>query len=60
MNWRTTSYTHNGGNCVEVSESHQQRIHRIRDTKNRTHGYLEFHRHEWQSFLHALRNNELD
>lgn len=50
--WHKSSYSANGGECVEVSEGE---ITLVRDTQNRTHGYLSVPSGEWDALLSLLR-----
>ncbi|CAM3792264.1 DUF397 domain-containing protein [Nocardiopsis rhodophaea] len=52
--WRTSSYSQNGGQCVEVRE-HACGTD-IRDTRHRDAGHLTFPLDEWRSFLRDLRS----
>ena len=52
MQWHKSSYSTNGGDCIEVAEG--QRV-LIRDTQHREHGHLTFDPHEWSSLLNTLR-----
>jgi hypothetical protein len=49
--WHKSSYSANGGNCVEARES----VHGadVRDTQNREAGHLSFGRTEWLAALAA-------
>ena len=49
--WHKSSYSANGGNCVEVAEGP---VTYIRDTQNRELGYLEARTAEWTAFLRAM------
>lgn len=51
--WRTSSYTSNGANCVEVAVTPW--LVGVRDTKARGDGTLEFDSGRWTDFLHALK-----
>jgi hypothetical protein len=53
MNWRKATYTHNGGNCVEVADSSGTVM--VRDTKNRDGGALAFGAGAWAAFLASIR-----
>jgi hypothetical protein len=52
MNWRKATYTHNGGNCVEVADSSGTVM--VRDTKNRDGGALAFGTAAWERFIKSL------
>ncbi|MFB8765332.1 DUF397 domain-containing protein [Nocardiopsis alba] len=49
--WHKSSYSANGGNCVEVSEGATTHI---RDTQNRALAELNLPAHEWSAFLTTL------
>ena len=51
--WHKSSYSANGGNCVEARE----RIGGadVRDTQNRDAGHLEFTRGEWAALVNVVR-----
>jgi hypothetical protein len=54
LNWRTPSYSGNGGgNCVEVAGLGLRVM--VRDTKNRDGGALAFTADAWQAFTRSLR-----
>jgi hypothetical protein len=55
--WRRSSRTYGGGNCVEVAPVHGQRID-IRDSKNPTGAVLRFTTTEWNVFVADLRRGE--
>ncbi|MFE1078584.1 DUF397 domain-containing protein [Nocardiopsis alba] len=50
--WHKSSYSANGGNCVEVSEGATTHL---RDTQNRGLAELSLPKAEWSALLHALR-----
>jgi hypothetical protein len=52
--WHKSSYSANGGNCVEVREF-EAGAH-VRDTQNREAGYLTFARREWVALLSGTRS----
>ncbi|MET9797439.1 DUF397 domain-containing protein [Nocardiopsis alba] len=52
--WRKSSYSGgNGGNCVEACSTDKGAA--MRDTQNRSLGYLEASQSEWSGFLQALK-----
>lgn len=53
--WHTSSYSQNGGQCVEVRE-HAQGAD-VRDTKYRAAGHLSFSPDEWRYFLRDLKRD---
>jgi len=57
LRWRKSSYSGNGGNCVEVAE-HDGLI-LIRDTKDHGHGpVLRYTPAEWRAFVAGVRAGE--
>ncbi|MBB6119492.1 DUF397 domain-containing protein [Nocardiopsis algeriensis] len=54
FSWRTSSYSTEQGECVEVSEGF---FTGVRDTKNRELGALFFSASEWQAFLGSARKD---
>ncbi|WP_017588117.1 DUF397 domain-containing protein [Nocardiopsis ganjiahuensis] len=52
MRWFKSSYSTNGGDCVEVAEGHNVLI---RDTKHRQHGHLSFDHQAWAHLLNTLQ-----
>jgi hypothetical protein len=48
MNWHKSSYSPNGGNCVEVAEGPTTHV---RDTVNRDAGHLSVPGGEWVALL---------
>ncbi|MEU3231331.1 DUF397 domain-containing protein [Nocardiopsis alba] len=52
--WHKSSYSANGGNCVEVSEG---RTTNVRDTQNRSLSELSMPASEWSALLSALRTD---
>lgn len=58
--WRKSSYSGNGGECVEVGQAVDGMI-LLRDTKDCGDGSV--HRYtpeEWRAFLAGVRNGEFD
>lgn len=55
LEFRKSSYSTNGGDCVEVAES---RSVLIRDTQNRDLGHLSFETAEWAGLLTALKTHQ--
>ncbi|HUN36789.1 MAG TPA: DUF397 domain-containing protein [Trebonia sp.] len=51
--WRTSSYSNNGGNCVEVAAS--QGLVGVRDTRHRAGAALTFSPQAWQRFARSLK-----
>lgn len=52
--WRTSSYSNNGGACVEVARNLPGRV-LVRDSKDRTGPVLTLAAGEWQAFLTAVK-----
>ncbi|MEU6129273.1 DUF397 domain-containing protein [Saccharopolyspora sp. NPDC047091] len=51
-NWRTSSYSNGGGQCVEVGGLPGGAA--VRDSKDRAAGHLSFDRPQWTVFLAAV------
>lgn len=51
--WRTSSYSSNGGDCVEVGHRTDEVL--VRDTKDRLGGALTVSRVPWQALLDQVR-----
>jgi hypothetical protein len=57
MDWRTSSYTGNGGgNCVEVADP--AGVVLVRDTKDRDGGTLAFSAGAWRAFAVSIKRGE--
>jgi len=54
VQWRKSSYSGSGDNCVEVAETPEAVVF-VRDTQNRHLGYLKFSAQDWTAFLHTLK-----
>jgi hypothetical protein len=52
--WRTSSYSSQDGNCVEVAPDLAGRV-LVRDTKNRDDAVLALSAAEWRRFTGALK-----
>lgn len=52
--WRTSSYSNNGGNCVEVMAAKD--VIGVRDTKDRAGTALTFGPEAWQRFSARLKD----
>ncbi len=57
--WRTSSYSGNGANCVEVTADADLR-YLVRDTKHRDGPVLAFTLDEWASFTAGIKAGEFD
>ena len=57
--WRKSSYSTNGGNCVEVARN-LPGIVAVRDSKNPDGPILEFSPAGWQAFTAGVRHGEFD
>jgi hypothetical protein len=51
--WRTSSYSNNGGECVELSATSAHI--RVRDTRHRAGAVLTFTQEAWERFTVSLR-----
>lgn len=56
--WRTSSYTNNGGACVEVADNLPGLV-AVRDSKDRSGPVLVFTRAQWREFTAGIRSGEL-
>ncbi|MEV7089332.1 DUF397 domain-containing protein [Streptomyces sp. NPDC093085] len=56
-NWFTSSYSHNGGECVEAAINLPGAVP-IRDTKNVDGPVLMFLPAAWTSFVHGVRQGD--
>lgn len=52
VGWHKSSYSTNGGDCVEVAEG---QVVLVRDTKHRELGHLTVESAEWTTLLNALK-----
>ncbi len=55
--WRTSSYTNNGGACVEVADN-QPGIVAVRDSKDRHEPMLAFSREDWRAFVRTIKDGQ--
>ncbi|WP_461296354.1 DUF397 domain-containing protein [Streptomyces harbinensis] len=55
--WRRSSYSTNGGNCVEVREGLAEVVP-VRDSKSPNGPILTFTKTCWSDFLHSIQNGE--
>ncbi|AEV84384.1 hypothetical protein ACWT_3361 [Actinoplanes sp. SE50] len=58
--WRTSSRSSGGANCVEVSPADNAPLIAVRDTKNRSGGMLVFTGRTWADFIAVVRAGEFD
>ncbi len=56
--WRKSSYTHQQTACVEVGRLDSGAA--VRDSKNRSAGYVEVSADAWRSFVIALKTGDYD
>ncbi|RKN06309.1 DUF397 domain-containing protein [Streptomyces radicis] len=56
--WRTSSYSTNGGNCVEIGEGITHAVP-VRDSKNPMGPALVFSGDQWDGFMIALKGGAL-
>ncbi|MFI0721366.1 DUF397 domain-containing protein [Streptomyces sp. NPDC021224] len=56
--WYKSSYSNNGGNCVEVAVD-VPNIVPVRDSKDTSGPALEFTPTAWTSFVAAVRNGDI-
>lgn len=57
-NWRTSTYTHPNGNCVEVGRAGDRAA--VRDTKNRAAGHLTIGAAQWSAFVRRVASGRYD
>jgi hypothetical protein len=51
--WRTSSYSNNGGECVELATT--SALVRVRDTRHRAGAVLTFTPAAWEQFIVSLK-----
>ena len=56
--WRTSSYTNNGGACVEVADNLSSAV-LVRDTKDRQGPVLTLAPQQWRAFVAGIRSGKL-
>jgi hypothetical protein len=56
--WRTSTYSGNGNECVEVASDAEARV-LVRDTKNRRGPVLEFTAEPWKRFVAQVKADSL-
>jgi Domain of unknown function (DUF397) len=59
LNWRKSTFSGNGGDCVEVA-SNLPGIVAVRDSKDRSGPVLTFTPAEWEAFTAGVRDGEFD
>lgn len=59
-NWRKSTRSNAGGNCVEVGFTPDATQTGIRDTKDRSYGTLAVSAGTWSAFLSAVKTGQLD
>jgi hypothetical protein len=59
LRWHKSSYSGNGGNCVEVA-SNVPGIVAVRDSKDRQGPSLGFTPDEWRAFIAGAKAGEFD
>jgi hypothetical protein len=57
--WRTSSYSNNGGQCVQVARN-LPGIVAVRDSKDRSGPALAFTREEWAAFISGAHDGKFD
>ena len=57
--WRKSSYSNNGGACVEVADN-LPGVVAVRDSKDRSGPLLLFAEGQWEQFIDAIQAGELD
>ncbi len=57
--WRKSSYSGNGGNCVEVGQSGDGVI-LVRDSKDREGSKLAVGEQAWSEFVQGIKHGEFD
>ena len=60
INWRKSTRSSGGGNCVEVAQTDDSAFIGVRDTKDRAGGTLVFTRDEWLAFIGGAKDGEFD
>lgn len=59
-NWRKSTRSNPGGNCVEVGFTSDATETGIRDTKDRSYGTLAVSAGTWSAFLSTVKTGKLD
>ncbi|RBQ14014.1 DUF397 domain-containing protein [Spongiactinospora rosea] len=58
LTWRKSSYSTNGGDCIEIATSAPSVF--VRDSKNPEGGILAFGQDEWRTFLARIKAGEIE
>ncbi|MFC5664521.1 DUF397 domain-containing protein [Kitasatospora misakiensis] len=58
-NWRKSSYSGGGGQCIEVADGYPG-VMPVRDSKDPNGPTLLFTNASWQTFIAAVRDGEFD
>ena len=58
--WRTSSRSSGGANCVEVASADNAPLVAVRDSKDRAGGTLLFTPQAWRDFVAGVRAGEFD
>lgn len=58
--WRKSTRSNAGGNCVEVGFTPDATQTGIRDTKDRSYGTLSVSSDVWSAFLSTVKDGKLD
>ena len=56
LNWRTSTYSGGGGDCVEIASEDRSVL--VRDAQQRSGPVLQFSPDLWSSFMKRLRDND--
>jgi Domain of unknown function (DUF397) len=59
MNWQTSSYSGDQGNCVETAVLPDGGGMAVRDSKDRAGATLEFDRMAWSEFIQAVKEGRI-
>ena len=59
LRWRKSSFSGNGGNCVEVARN-RPGVVAVRDSKDKRGPALGFTSGAWTAFVQAIKHGEFD